>query len=113
MRGGQRPGAGRRPKIDERLALMADLAIRLRATRGASRRAVVALAAFGADDTVIAAALAIKESDVSEFFTTELKAGRAIASGNLIDFLWRKAATGNATAIRTLEKRIATMEQKP
>lgn len=95
MRGGRREGAGRRPKIDERAAIMSELAARLRATPAARRRAVIALAAFGADDAVIEATL---NGSVAKF-AGELAIGRAIAGGNLVNLLFRKAATGNVAAI--------------
>lgn len=107
MRGGARAGAGRPPKIDCRAERMADLAKRLRQTRGIGPRAAVALAAFGASDEVVAAAIGCGAFDVARLFEKELHTGRAIGTGQLIQALWRKADSGSTAAIRELERRIS------
>jgi hypothetical protein len=108
MRGGKREGAGRKPKIDARPIMMAELAERLTTFSRREHRVVVALASFGATDDVIATALGLNISELSEFYRSELDTGRALASANLVAALWRKAATGHVGAIRELERRMSS-----
>jgi hypothetical protein len=85
--GGKRPGAGRkfRPIIDPEPVI--DLLEVLRQlptdAKGQQKRCAVALAAFGADDREIAAALAMEQTAVANLVGAEVHLGRMVLRSNL------------------------------
>lgn len=117
-RGGVRPGAGRPRKVQPPAVSGIrdfDLISRLRrmpaSPVGRQRRVVLVMAAFDAPADVIAAALAIPEPELREFYAAELAMGAAMKLGNLIAAHWSLARAGNARAVIELTRRIERSAQ--
>lgn len=96
--GGKRPGAGRKraPLIEPRPvhSLSQRLGVMPAGDAGLRSRAAFALAACGARDQEIAAALGIPSAMLTEFHAADIEAGRAMASVNVRAEILR-SATGD------------------
>jgi hypothetical protein len=99
-RGGRRPGAGRprKPIAPKSVIERFDLTDRLRAmpsgSEGQRARFVLAMAAYGASESEIAAALDVPT--LTEIDRYHMQLGLGAAQGRLIDLLWKKVDAGNA-----------------
>jgi hypothetical protein len=110
-RGGKRPGAGRpRKPIPRAGPSPFDLADRLndmaRGSRGRRARFVLAMAAYGASAAEIAAALGVTPSQLTESDRDHMQTGLCVAQANLLNQIWKKAESGNVTAILWLHRRL-------
>jgi hypothetical protein len=115
-RGGRRPGAGRPAKpIPPAQPSLFDLRLNRmpRGSRGRRARFVLAMSAFGARETEIAAALDLTPSQLTESDRDHMETGRCVAQANILDQLWKKARAGNVTAILWLHRRMRTDDRAP
>ena len=69
------------------------------ANEGQGRGVVLALAAYGASHSEIAAALDVPTSALSEIDRYHMQLGSGAAQGRLLDLLWKKAEGGNASVM--------------
>src|SRR5215216_1589801 len=72
------------------------------ANEGQGRGVVLALAAYGASHSEIAAALDVPTSALSEIDRYHMQLGSGAAQGRLLDLLWKKAEGGNASVMMWL-----------
>lgn len=102
--GGIRPGAGRKRATiiaPEPILDFVELLERLpRTVVGRRRRCALALAAFGADDRQISAALGIDAEQVTQLFGTDIDLGRIALRANIRKELMR-AALGDGRPFST------------
>jgi hypothetical protein len=108
-RGGRRPGAGRprKPVVSKPVMRRFDLTERLHSMPGGEGqrgRFVLAMAAYGAAETEIAAALDVPQ--LSDGDREHALTGRYVAQANLLDQIWKKAEAGNATALIWLHRQM-------
>lgn len=93
--GGTRSGSGRKPKpmiAPEPVLDLVEMIERLPGGAvGRQRRCALALASFGADERVIAAALAIEPAAVGDFLAGDIRLGRIVASSNIRGEVMRAA----------------------
>ena len=103
MRGGKRPGAGRKPgPVD--MVVIGTLAGRIRLESDPERRLVIALASLGAEPVIIAAALGIEEAEAVTRHGRAIDEGRIIMHANTLNLLWRRGKAGNVSALINLLK---------
>ncbi|MGU3389038.1 hypothetical protein ACLBYG_31415 [Methylobacterium sp. D53M] len=102
--GGKRRGAGRKRAAiiaPEPILDFVELLERLpRTVVGRQRRCALALAAFGADDRQISAALGIDAAQVTQLFGTDIDLGRIALQANIRKELMR-AALGDGRPFST------------
>jgi hypothetical protein len=109
-RGGKRPGAGRprKPVLPKPVLRRYDLTDRLRTMPGGRQgqrgRFVLAMAAYGAPESEIAAALDVPTLTEIDRYHMDLGLGAAL--GRLIDLLWKRAEAGNASVMIWLYRQI-------
>ena len=113
--GGTRPGSGRKPGvvIDPKpiIDLMETIESLPGGAVGRQRRCALALASFGADDRLIAAALAIEPSALGDFLAADVHLGRIVLRSNIRNEMMRAAlgrgrpfsVSAAKTALRWLE----------
>jgi hypothetical protein len=112
LRGGKRPGAGRprKPNVPKPAIQTFNLTNRLRAmpsgNEGQRARIVFALAAHGASESEIAAALDVPTSALTEIDRYHMQLGLGAAQGRLLDLLWKRAEAGNAGVMIWLYRRM-------
>jgi len=68
---------------------------------------VLAMSAFGASDTEIAAALDVPTSELTESDRYEMQTGLCVAQANILNQVWKKARAGNVTAILWLHRQLS------
>jgi hypothetical protein len=83
---------------------------------GRQRRAVLTMSAYGVPEAEIAAALAIDEARLVEFFTDELQTGAVLIKANMITALFDSARGRNGrrpsvAAINMILKRVESAER--
>jgi hypothetical protein len=66
------------------------------------------MAAFGASEAEIAAALDVNPTQLTECDRDHMQTGQCVAQANLLNQIWKKAEAGNVTAILWLHRRFAT-----
>jgi len=85
--GGRRPGAGRKPGpliAPDPIIALVDVLSRLPCGEpGRRRRCAMALAAYGASNEEIAAALAIKSAELAELLGADIDIGRIVLRTNI------------------------------
>jgi hypothetical protein len=115
-RGGPRPGAGRHRKPTPPKPLMRrfDLAKRLYGMPGGSEgqrgRFVLAMAAYGAPEVEIAAALDIVQ--LSDSDREHMRTGRSVARANVLDEIWKKAERGNINCAHLARPKNETIHRR-
>jgi hypothetical protein len=118
-RGGKRPGAGRprKPIVPKPAIGRFDLIDRLRAmpsgSEGQRGRFVMAMAAYGAAESEIAAVLDITASELLDCDLEHMLMGRHVARANLLDRIWRKAEAGSATACIWVDRQMRQRKCAP
>jgi hypothetical protein len=102
--GGKRPGAGRKPGTviaPEPILDLVELLERLpRTVIGRQRRCALALAAFGADNRQISAALGIDAEQITQLLGPDIDLGRTALRSNIRKELMR-AALGDGRPFST------------
>ena len=116
-RGGRRPGAGRPRKPTPPLQVNPfDLTDRLNrmpgGRRGRRARFILAMSAFGASETEVAAALDVCPGQLSKSDRDQMQTGRCVAEMNILDQMWTKARAGNVTALLWLHRRITFADRR-
>ena len=115
-RGGRRPGAGRprKPIAPKPVIERFDLTDRLRAMPGGGEgqraRFVLAMAAYGASEFEVEAALDV--TSLTEIDRYHMQLGLGAAQGRLIDLLWKKAERGNAGAMIWLHRQMEKSDRR-
>lgn len=114
-RGGARPGAGRKRRPAAPPVAAFDLAERLHCMPagpiGRQRRVVLTMASYGVPAAHIAAALAIDEPRLREFFGVDLRDGQILAEANIIAGVWTHARAGHGPSSLYLCRRFDRLDR--